>query len=748
MTMPSDQHDWVQFVDEAAPMADSLPATALAVARPWRILIVDDDADVHRATEFALDGVVVLGRPLAFLHAHSAAQARELLQTQDDLALVFLDVVMETPHSGLELVDFIRNTVHKKATRVVLRTGQPGYAPEHETIVRYDINDYKTKSELTHHKLLTTVTTALRSYDQICTVEASRAGLELIVHASATLLEAKGLQAFASGVITQLAALLRAQPEGVVCAVHETNPSRFMVLAAAGRYAPMVQQPLDQLDNPALSELLTQVLSTGVSHHGDHATTLYLGQKNGASMAAYVATEVPLREVDKRLLDVFCANISVCARNLALLNKLHTDAYIDPLMKLPNRMRFMEDVSASQQAGRPGMAIVVLDIDDFAAVNDLMGHAYGDALLLSMAQRLREQLGHGVELARVSSNAFGLLGTCQQIAPERLQLALQAPLLIEGKPHRVSVTGGIAELDSSSLKGEEWVKNASIALKHAKRQSRGSFEHYSVDLANQARSRAQLLADLHEAFDAHRLFLAFQPQVNLRTGALIGLEALMRWRTEDGQMIPPDQFIPVAEQSGLIVSLGDWVLQSACLTMRDLLALGCAPQRMAVNVSVVQFQSPGFLERVRQALAVTGLQGGHLELEITESVAMLGADMVQALLGQLREMGISVAIDDFGTGYSSLSYLEQLPLDCIKIDRAFVRQLEQPDCPRIAEMVAELGHTLGLRVLAEGIETEACWQTLQRMGVHEGQGYFIARPMAQAELLQWLSNRPALPTTA
>ncbi|MBK9442743.1 MAG: DUF3369 domain-containing protein, partial [Comamonadaceae bacterium] len=205
--------DLVRFVDE-----DELAVSDSAALRYWRILIIDDDEDVHQATLFALDAVSLFGRKLQFLHAHSAAQARELLRRENDLALILLDVVMETPGAGLELVNFIRDTAALKNSRIVLLTGQPGYAPEHETILRYDINDYKTKSELTHSKMLTTVTTALRSYEQLCTIEASRVGLELIVRASGSLIETQGIQNFASGVMTQLAALLGTAPEGLVCA--------------------------------------------------------------------------------------------------------------------------------------------------------------------------------------------------------------------------------------------------------------------------------------------------------------------------------------------------------------------------------------------------------------------------------------------------------------------------------------------------------------------------------------------------
>lgn len=735
--------DLVQFSDEVAPSL--APETVIVTERPWRIVIIDDDPDVHHATRFALEDMVLFGRPLQFLHAYSAAQAREILSNEQDLALVFLDVVMETAHSGLDLVNFIRNDLQLHATRVVLRTGQPGYAPEQETIVRYDINDYKTKSELTHHKLVTTIIAALRSYEQICTIEASRRGLELIVQASAAFMEAKGLHTFAAGVITQIAALLGTQPEGLVCAQGGADASTYTVLAAAGQYESLINRPLDQLDNPRVGQLLSLALQTGLSHHGHQEAALYLGQRQGLNMAAYVNTDAPLKDVDRRLLDVFCSNLSACLRNLALVQKLHADAYVDPLLRLPNRSRFIDQISTCLAHDPEGWVVVLADIDDFASVNDLMGHAYGDDLLAAMAERLLDNLGRDVVLARVSSNAFGLLGPARHLTAERLHATLSEPLLVHGKPHRVSVTSGMAELNTSSLQGADWIKNVSIALKHAKRHGRGGHSVFSTDMAHAARSRAQMLASLHAAFDADRLFLAYQPQVSLRTGELVGMEALIRWRTEDGRMVPPDQFIPVAEQSGLIVSLGDWVLQTACVTMRKLLNQGCAPQRMAVNVSVVQFQSAGFLNRVQQALTVAGLSGCHLELEITESVAMLGSGVLEPMLRQLRAWGISVAIDDFGTGYSSLSYLEQLPLDCIKIDRAFVSQIGQPGGPRIAEMIAQLGHQLGLRVLAEGIEDEAGWLTLMHLGCGEGQGYFIARPLPEHDLLQWLAHRPALP---
>jgi len=731
--------DLMEFVDDE-------PETP-GIASPqgaafWRILIIDDDLDVHQATLFSLESLQLFGRRLQFLHAYSAQQARQLLLTESDLALILLDVVMETPEAGLELVDYIRNTAHLKNARIVLRTGQPGYAPEQETILRYDINDYKTKSELTHHKLATSVTAAIRSYQQLCVMDANRQGLELIVQASGCLLETQGLHMFAGGVITQLAAILGTSPDGLVCAQGDWSNQQCTVVAAAGQFAYLIDQPLQTVPNDHVRQSLFTALQSGQSHHGTYETVLYFGEKEGLSMAAYVGSAVRPREIDSSLLSVFALNMSVCLRNLVLMHRLQTDAYVDPLLRLPNRTRFIETISQRLSGTTQSDTVALVDVDDFSAVNDLMGHAYGDELLRAFAGQLSHSLGSDVYLARVASNTFGLLGPRDVLTPQRLAATAHHAVMVFEQPHVVSVTSAIAVLDDSSYSGADWLKNASIALKHAKRHQRGGYECYSADMASQSRSRAQLLANLHQAFGDDRLFIAYQPQVDLHTGALIGMEALLRWRTEDGKMIAPDQFIPIAEQSGLIVSLGDWVLQTACRDMRLIRDQGLASCHMAVNVSVVQLRSPGFVPRVLEVLEQSGLRPQELELEITESIAMLGADAAASMLRQLRAAGIAVSIDDFGTGYSSLSYLEKMPLDRIKIDRAFVIQLGQEGSPRIAEMITQLGHKLDLRVLAEGIEDAAAWAALRDMGCHEGQGYFISRPLDFAALCSWLARRP------
>lgn len=727
--------------DELLTFVDDVPGVEpLHRLPPWRILVIDDDPDVHATTAFALSGTQILGRPVELVHAHSAAEARVELARQRELAVILLDVVMETPDAGLALVDHIRHDVGLTATRIVLRTGQPGYAPEHETLARYDINDYKSKSEFTQHKLVTTIMGAVRSYDQIRTIETSRRGLQRIVEGSAALLELPGLQRFADGVLTQLAALIGVAPEGLVCAQGLAFGGPYTVLAAAGPYAALIDQPLDALDaHPAVLHL-RQALQERRSHFGESETVLYVGSRNGLDMAVYLPTGRAIEALTRQLIDVFCVNLGACLRNLELIQRLRTLAYEDPQLSMPNRAYLIGQIDATLGADAADRALALVDIDDFSGINELMGHEFGDRVLQALAQRLRGLVPPEVTVARVSGNAFGLLGPQALLGIDALHAALDDPLLVDGQPFKVHASVGVCDQGDFAGRGVNAVKNAAIALKHAKQQHRGGLIRFDRDMAQRSRHHAELLARLNAAFNENQLFLAYQPQIDLATRRVIGLEALVRWRREDGQMVPPDTFIPVAERSGLIDVLGTWVFKTACHDMRRLLEMERAPHRMAVNVSVIQFGNPRFAQHIEQALGELDLPPGRLELEITESVAMLGAGVVEPMLGRLRELGISVAIDDFGTGYSSLAYLERLPLDRIKIDRAFVRQLQTGQGPRIAEMITELGLKLGLRVLAEGIENHDVWQQLMAIGCHEGQGFHIGRPMPFEDLLIWLEN--------
>ncbi len=713
--------------------------------RTWKIAIVDDDEDVHRATEFSLLDVKILNRRLEFIHTYSKAETHERFAVESDIAVVLLDVVMETEHAGLDLVCFIRDELKWRDTRIILRTGQPGYAPEEDAIRDYDINDYKTKNELTRKKLLTALTAAIRSYDQLRTIEASRRGLHQIITSSAAFSMQDGIQGFASGVITQIAALCGVPSEGLLCAQSDESEQsegnfRYSVIASAGQYKNLMNRPVDEIDNPVIRDALRRALTERTSLFEEHNMTLYFSGRGKRAIAAFIELPYALSDIDHQLLEVFCANLGVCLDNLGLVSQLKNYAFRDQLLMLPNRLKFIEKIGTAIDTALAHQMVVLIDIDDFAEINDVLGHRYGDLLLRAVANRLQQSLGSAVFLARIGGDVFGLLGDERSLKPEALMRLFHDPFVIDDTSHNVSMSMGMVALDNNQQTGADVLKDASIALKRTKGFQRGSYTLFTREMGVEIRERSLLMQHLHKAFDAERLYLMYQPQIELSTRRVVGFEALLRWRTDEGKMISPTEFIPLAEHSGLIISLGAWVLRTSCFTMRQLLDDGHHLDRMGVNVSAIQFRQADFMQLVSNALHDSGLEPHYLELEITESVTMNGAADFEETLDKLKSIGVQIAIDDFGTGFSSLSYLDKLPVDRLKIDRAFVNQIDHQGGPRIAELITQLGKKLGLKVIAEGIETQAHYDALQAMHCDEGQGFLIAKPMLENAIASWMSD--------
>ncbi|RIX46892.1 MAG: EAL domain-containing protein [Rhodocyclales bacterium GT-UBC] len=738
-------NDDLVFIDDDS--TSPLHSQHVQVPTPWRILVVDDDRDVHEATEFALAGTQILGRPLQLLHAHSGRHALETLSAEPDIAVILLDVVMDNEDDGLKTVGAIRQDLKLSNTRIILRTGQPGQAPEADTITRYDINDYKTKSELNQNKLFTTLTTAIRSYDQLLRLDTSRRGLEKIVAASNQFIAEQGLQAFAEGVITQIASLIGVSPDGLVCAIDDEPDSRssvpeFRIIAAAGRFSHLIQHRLSDIDHPHIIANLTQALRTQQSLIAERDVTLYFRKSKDEGFAAYIDSAIPICDVDQNLLEVFCTNIALCAKNVDLVTELRRDAFLDRLVGLPNRTALIAEINERLRRGARNEVLAVVDVDQFAATNDVLGHQYGDALLKATARRLRSRFGNEVFVARLAGDAFAVLGQPTEVNADHIQRSFAQPFQIEGVDHRVSVSSGLVEMDETYENGPELLKDSYIALRRAKAQGMSQSVLFSRAIGFESRERAQLLRDLRQGFDNQQLFLAFQPQVNLATGEVFGAEALLRWRQPDGSMVPPDRFIPVAEQSSLIIGMGSWLLEAALRSLHRFRAAGFPEMRMAVNISPVQLRQPDFFNLIQRALQATNTSPHNLELEITESVAVGGLDALIPLLDQLRQQGISIALDDFGTGYSSLSYLDRLPASHLKIDRSFVRALRcDGNGARIARTIIMLGREMGMTVIAEGVEDAATADYLLELGCNEAQGYHFGRPMIEGEFLNWLDQQ-------
>ncbi|WP_254277530.1 EAL domain-containing protein [Halomonas sp. 3H] len=419
--------------------------------------------------------------------------------------------------------------------------------------------------------------------------------------------------------------------------------------------------------------------------------------------------------------------------------KIAYQATHDLLTGLPNRTAFDERLAAAfaqVQQTQGLLAVMHLDLDGFKAVNDGLGHHIGNRVLSEVAGRLTHLIGSGDSLARLAGDEFVLLLpnlASQQDAialAERILEALNRPFLIEGKPLHVTASIGIACNCPVTEQAHELLQRADLAMARAKREGRNTWHWYRGNGQATTEDSVLLRHDLHTALREDQFELHYQPIVDAISGRIRGVEALARWRHPQKGMLSPGMFIPLAEQTGQIIPLGRWVLHRACEDLATLNAAGGPVVPVAVNISSLQFRREGFVEEVQQALAQSGMPGKFLELEVTESVLLDGADQAIALVQRLKALGVRVALDDFGTGFSSLSYLRDLPIHKVKLDRAFIQDiLTSRSNAAIVQGIITMAHHLDLIVVAEGIEERAQQQDLVRRGCDLLQGYLFARPM-------------------
>jgi len=416
----------------------------------------------------------------------------------------------------------------------------------------------------------------------------------------------------------------------------------------------------------------------------------------------------------------------------------------DALTGLPNRKMLRQQMDEKLQRTRRNadrVAVLVLGVDNFKVVNDTLGHGIGDRLLRAVGKRLRSILREQDLLARLNSDEFAIVES-GLARPEdavtlarRLLDALADPFLIDAHGLSIGATIGIAMAPGDGDDFERLLKNADMALSRAKTESRGSFGFFEADLDARAQIRRRIENDLREAIQHDVLRPHYQPLIDLSSGRIIGFEALVRWPHPERGMIPPVEFIPVAEETGLISALGRMMLRRACMDA----AAWPDDVRVAVNLSPLQFRVGNVLAEVMEVLQQTGLPPRRLELEITETLVLEKSDQVLATLHALRALGVRISMDDFGTGYSSLSYLRSFPFDKIKIDRSFVKDLAgNREAQAIIRSIVSLGRGLGVTITAEGVETEAELRCLRAEGCPEGQGYLFSRPRPNAEVIRLL----------
>jgi diguanylate cyclase (GGDEF)-like protein len=429
--------------------------------------------------------------------------------------------------------------------------------------------------------------------------------------------------------------------------------------------------------------------------------------------------------------------------------QLEHQANYDALTGLPNRSLLNDRLRQAVHAQRSArnIAVVFMDLDHFKLVNDSLGHGTGDRLLKGMAERLRSVLREGDTVGRVGGDEFVLILDDQANeetvfrAMQRIAAKVAEPIVIDGKELYVTCSAGISLYPQDGRDVDTLLRNADAAMYRAKEHGRANFQFYTSEMNERVSDRLALESALRRALERREFLLHYQQKVDLRTGEIIGAEALVRWLHPEWGLVRPARFIPIAEETGLIVPLGEWVVHEAARQARAWLDAGLDPGVVSVNLSARQFRQEGLVRSVSRVLEETRLPPQQLEMELTESMVMHNVDSAIATLQGLKSLGISLSVDDFGTGYSSLSYLKDLPIDTLKIDRAFVRDIgtgSESEDGILAQAIISLGHALHLQVIAEGVETDAQVHFLKRHGCDQVQGFLYGEPVPPAEFARLL----------
>jgi EAL domain-containing protein (putative c-di-GMP-specific phosphodiesterase class I)/GGDEF domain-containing protein/CheY-like chemotaxis protein len=700
------------------PSGDSMQA-AIDSQPAWRILTVDDDHDFQLALKFTLEDLEILGHPVQLTQVYSRSEALDVLIKSPEFAAILVDVVMETDEAGLQLVKDMREKLGIFSSRIILLTGQPGFAPIDSVMSDYDLSDYCLKSDINRRGIKNILAGALRAYRDISTLNFSKHCLETILKVSNQVAGNANIQEVADILLHQLLLMLSLN-EGLI--LHQnafknvidigtsasvSQATDAEIIAAVGSLRQVLNKKLSELKDMDTRSALTTILSENIKE---------LASKEGIFFSMYpdlsfdrfvtfIKMKNQLNESERMLVDVYLNTASQSLGTTKLINELSRQAYFDSTISINNRNALLRDIQQVIDQSQSEKSLLMIEVDGVHEIGSTFGSNHAKSMLRMVKERLIERFGSSVTLARVYSDQFFILGNNELVNFETAEGLFNEPIQVEEMSYLLQANYVLLP-HVCGLKGqaEDVLRAVTTSMRTASSRGAGTKLVHEHGFEEAAAFRFRLSAGLRHALHHHcELRIEIQPKIDMRTGEIVGGEVLLRWRHHDHD-ISPVEFIPIAEKSTLIIELGRFVLAETLKVVTVLAAQG-TPLRLSLNVSPLELERADFIEGLLQTCKALDVSPAALELEMLESTIVKDLENVSAQLIMFRDAGGHVALDDFGTGMSALSYLHTIPHDSIKIDRSFLTDIAvSPGKQILLASILSAAKALHKEVVIEGVE--------------------------------------------